>query len=326
MNPIVNSVVSLSAMGLVFGAGLAYAAQKFAVEVDQRETDILDVLPGANCGGCGFPGCGGLASAIVAGNAPVNACPVGGAAVAEKVSAIMGVEAQAGEKQVARVLCNGTSTNAKDRAKYNGILDCKAAAMVAGGGPKACEFGCMGLGTCEKVCPFDAIHVLEDGIAHVDPEKCVSCGKCIEACPKGIIELVPMSKEVVVDCINKNKGKDVKVNCNVGCIACGICEKNCPFDAIHVENNVAKIDYSKCTGCMVCVEKCPTKAIAGDLSKRKKADIVADLCVGCTICAKNCPVEAITGELKQLHTVDKDKCIGCSVCAKKCPKKAINMI
>ncbi|MGB5824462.1 MAG: RnfABCDGE type electron transport complex subunit B [Proteocatella sp.] len=326
MNPIVNSVVSLSAMGLVFGAGLAYASQKFAVEVDPKEAAILDALPGANCGGCGFPGCGGLATAIASGKAPVNACPVGGAQVAAAVSAIMGVEAQAGERKVARVLCNGTKTNALDKSKYSGILDCKAAAMVSGGGPKACDFGCMGMGTCEKVCPFDAIHVLEDGIAHVDPDKCVACGKCIDACPKLIIELVPVSKEVVVDCINKNKGKEVKMNCSVGCIACGICEKNCPFDAIHVVNNIARIDYSKCTSCMICVQKCPTKAIAGDVSKRKKADIVADLCIGCTICAKNCPVEAITGELKQLHVVDKDKCIGCSVCAKKCPKKAINMI
>lgn len=325
MNSIVNSVVSLSAMGLVFGAGLAYASKKFAVEVDPKEAAILDALPGANCGGCGFPGCGGLASAIAKGEAPINACPVGGSECTKAISEIMGVVADANGRTIARVICKGKKEFAKDKAKYQGLLDCKAASMVAGG-PKACGFGCMGLGTCEAICPFDAIHVLEDGIAHVDPVKCVSCGKCVEACPKSIIVIAPESQEIIVDCFNQEKGKEVKQNCLVACIACGICEKNCPFDAIHVDNNVAKIDYSKCTSCMICVEKCPTKAIAGDLSKRKKADIVADLCIGCTICAKKCPVQAITGELKQLHVVDKDKCIGCSVCAQKCPKKAINMI
>ena len=143
---------------------------------------------------------------------------------------------------------------------------------------------------------------------------------------KQIIEIKPEKKGVIVECINKEKGRQVKINCSVGCIACGICEKNCKFDAIHVNNNVAKIDYDKCTECMVCVEKCPTKAISGDLSKKRKALIVEELCIGCTVCAKNCPVDAIEGELKKVHAVDPSKCIGCSVCSKKCPKKAINMV
>lgn len=325
MSQLINSVVSLSAMGLVFGAGLSYASKIFAVEVDPKEEAILNVLPGANCGGCGFPGCGGLANAIASGKAAVNACPVGGAPVASAIAEIMGVTADAGARKVAKVLCKGTKANALDKAEYFGILDCKAAVIV-GNGPKSCEFGCMGFGTCVAVCPFDAIHINEGGVAEVDTEKCVACGKCVEACPKQIIEIKAENKSVIVECINKEKGKHVKVNCSVACIACGICEKNCKFDAIHVTNNVAKIDYDKCTECMVCTSKCPTKAISGDLSKRKTADIVSDLCIGCTICARNCPVEAISGEVKKLHVVDKEKCIGCSVCAKKCPKKAINMI
>ena len=325
MSQLLNSVVSLSAMGLVFGAGLSYASKIFAVEVDPKEEAILQALPGANCGGCGFPGCGGLASAIAAGDAPVNACPVGGAPVAAAIAEIMGVSADAGDRMVAKVLCNGTNSNATNKADYYGIKDCKAAVIV-GNGPKSCEFGCMGFGTCVAVCPFDAIHINEGGIAEVDNEKCVACGKCVAACPKQIIEIKPEKKGVIVECINKEKGRQVKINCSVGCIACGICEKNCKFDAIHVNNNVAKIDYDKCTECMVCVEKCPTKAISGDLSKKRKALIVEELCIGCTVCAKNCPVDAIEGELKKVHAVDPSKCIGCSVCSKKCPKKAINMV
>lgn len=275
MSQLLNSVASLSAMGLVFGAGLSYAASVFAVETDPKEEAVLEALPGANCGGCGYPGCAGLASAIAKGEAATNACPVGGAAVAEKVAEIMGVDAQDGAKIVAKVLCKGTRDRALDKADYAGITDCRAAMIVAGSGPKSCEFGCMGFGTCEVVCPFDAIHVNEGGVAVVDEEKCVACGKCVEACPKQIIELKRSDKEVVVECMNKDIGKHVKMNCSVACIACRICEKNCPFDAIHVVNNVAKIDYDKCTECMICVEKCPTKAIQGDLANRKPVDIVA---------------------------------------------------
>lgn len=325
MSSILNSVLSLSAMGLVFGAGLAYASQKFAVEVDPKEEAILNALPGANCGGCGFPGCGGLATAIAKGEAATNACPVGGAEVAEKISEIMGVNASAGAKMIANVICNGTNSNAKNKSLYSGILDCKAASLVANG-PKSCSYGCLGFGTCENVCPFDAIHVYDDGIAHVDEEKCVGCGKCIEACPKAVIHWIPYGQEVSIDCNSKEKGKDVKEKCSVGCIGCQICVKSCPFQAITFENNLAKIDYSKCTQCMVCVEKCPTKAISGDLSKRKTARVIEDLCIGCTICAKNCPTNAIEGELKAIHKVDPDKCIGCKVCYEKCPKKAIEMI
>ena len=274
MSQLINSVASLSALGLVFGAGLSYAASVFAVETDPKEDAVLEALPGANCGGCGFPGCAGLASAIVKGDAPTNACPVGGAPVAEKVALIMGVDAQEGTRIVAKVLCKGTRDKALDKGDYAGITDCRAAMIVTGSGPKSCEFGCMGFGTCEAVCPFDAIHVNEGGVAVVDEEKCVACGKCVVACPKQIIELKRADKEVVVECMNKDIGKHVKMNCSVACIACRMCEKNCPYDAVHVVNNVAKIDYDKCTECMICVEKCPTKAICGDLSNRKMVDIL----------------------------------------------------
>lgn len=324
ISSIMIASASIGGMGLIFGSALAFASQKFAVETDPRTLDILDVLPGANCGGCGFPGCGGLAAAIVAGDAPVNACPVGGPDCAAKVAAIMGIEADTSAKKVARVLCKGDCDTALERFKYEGITDCKAAAMLLGGS-KACQNGCMGLGTCERACPFGAIHINNKGIAVVDPEKCVACGLCIKVCPKNVIAYVPYGQEVVVDCKNAEKGGHVKKNCGVACIACGICEKNCPFDAIHVVDNVARIDYEKCTSCMVCVEKCPTKAIAGDLSSRKKAFIDEAACIGCTICKKACPVEAIEGELKEKHHILQEKCIGCGACTSKCPKKAISM-
>lgn len=268
MNVIINSVVSLSIMGFLFAAGLAIASKKFAVEVDPKEEAILDALPGANCGGCGFPGCGGLASAIVAGKASVNACPVGGNETAQKIAEIMGVTASEGVRLVANVACNGTNENAVQKAKYLGIIDCKAA-VIAQSGAKGCTYGCLGFGTCVRACKFDAIFIGTDGVAHVDREKCVACGKCIEVCPKSIIDWIPEKQQVYIFCRSREKGKEVKDLCQVGCIGCQLCVKSCPFDAMSFENNLPSIDYSKCKQCNICVQKCPTKAIKGREIKKK---------------------------------------------------------
>lgn len=246
--------------GLLIAVLLGVAAIAFAVPVDEKELAVRDVLPGNNCGGCGFAGCDALAKAIAAGEAPVNACPVGGAAVAGKIGEIMGADAGDAVKMVAVVKCAGTCDKAGIKANYYGISDCKRAAAIPGRGDKACAYGCMGFGSCVAACQFDAIHVV-NGVAVVDKEKCVACGKCMQECPNNLIEMVPYEATKVVSCSNKDKGPKVMAVCDVGCIGCGLCAKQCECDAITLENNLAHIDQSKCTGCGKCAEKCPKKII-----------------------------------------------------------------
>lgn len=265
MTDILNPIIVLGGLGLAFGVLLSIASNVFAVEIDPKVEEIRSVLPGANCGACGFPGCDGLANAIAEGKAPVNACSVGGNPVAEQVADIMGVNAVNVDRNVATVLCQGDCNKAKEKYRYEGISDCRAANILQGGS-KACSFGCLGCGTCKDVCAFDAITIV-DGVAVVDKEKCTACMKCIEVCPKAIIELVPYDNQFVVKCKSKDAGKEVRTKCGVGCIACQICVKNCPVDAFSFENNLAKINYDKCTNCGVCAEKCPTKAIYSNLTK-----------------------------------------------------------
>ncbi len=257
---IIMSIVLVGAVGCIIGFFLSFASEKFKVKVDEREEAVLAVLPGNNCGGCGYPGCSGLAEAIAKGDAPVGQCPVGGPPVASKIAKIMGVDAGSSERMVAFVKCAGTCEKAKDKYEYSGAKDCSVVALVPGGGPKACNYGCLGFGSCVSACAFDAIHIV-NGISVVDKEACKACGACIKACPRHLIELIPYSASEAVGCSNKDKGKDVMAVCDTGCIACHLCEKNCPSDAVHVVDNVAYIDQSKCTGCGTCAEKCPKKVI-----------------------------------------------------------------
>ncbi|MBO4292616.1 MAG: RnfABCDGE type electron transport complex subunit B [Lachnospiraceae bacterium] len=258
---IIIAAAVVGAVGIFIGLFLGVAGIRFRVEVDEKEEAVLAALPGNNCGGCGFAGCSGLAAAIAKGEAPVNACPVGGEAVGNVIAGIMGVSAQAGEKMVAFVHCAGDCEKAQVNYEYTGAEDCRMMQFVPAGGPKACNFGCMGYGTCVKECPFDAIHIV-NGIAVVDREKCKACGKCIAVCPKHLISLVPYAAGTyAVACSSKDKGPAVMKACSVGCIGCGICAKNCPAGAVTVENFCASIDQEKCTRCGACMEKCPKKAI-----------------------------------------------------------------
>lgn len=263
MSGIIQAILIVGGTGLIFGAILAFASFIFHVEEDERIGQIAAELPGANCGGCGYAGCSAYASAVVSHGAPVNACSVGKASLAEKIAAIMGVDAVASEPTSARVLCNGTCSVALDKYEYAGISDCASANKLAGG-RKSCPNGCLGLGSCAEVCQFDAISIV-DSIAHINPEKCVSCGKCVEACPKKIISIMPLAQKYFVKCSATTPGAATNKNCSVGCIGCKICEKNCPTQAIKVENNLAVIDYSLCTSCGLCAEKCPKKIIISSL-------------------------------------------------------------
>lgn len=256
---ILIAVIVLGALGIVFGVVLAVASEVFFVPIDEKEEAILDALPGANCGACGFPGCSGLAKAISLGEAANNLCAVGGAQVAEKIASIMGQDAIAQEKDVAVVLCQGDCEKSKSKYRYEGIQN-GLNEIVFFGGHKACQFACIGCGNCVSACNFDAIHV-ENGIAVVDSEKCVACGACVKACPKNVISLVPEKKKYQVRCMNKEPGKDVRGKCSIGCIGCGICAKNCPKEAITVESNLARINYDLCISCGICSQKCPTHAI-----------------------------------------------------------------
>lgn len=257
---IIIAAVVVGVTGLIIGLLLVMAASKFKVEVDEKELAVRDLLPGNNCGGCGYAGCDALAKAIAEGEAAPNACPVGGSPVAEKISEVLGVSVESAEKQVAYVKCAGTCDVAKDKFIYSGIKDCRDASVVPGKGPKKCAYGCMGFGSCVKACQFDAIHIV-NGVAVVDKEKCVSCGKCIETCPNQLIELVPYKAKYLVQCNSQDKGKTLKDNCSAGCLGCTLCVKQCPKEAISMNGNVAKIDYSKCVGCGICAQKCPAKII-----------------------------------------------------------------
>ena len=258
---LIVTVLLLGIIGLLIGVALVIAGEKFKVEVDPKEIEVRACLPGNNCGACGYAGCDAVAGAIARGEAPVSACPVGGAAVADKISEIMGVASDGDAvRKVAFVKCAGTCDKAKKKGNYVGIRTCEAAAASPQKGEKYCAQGCFGYGSCVKACKFDAIHIV-DGIALVDREKCRSCGMCAAVCPQHLIELIPEPARYTVQCSNTERFPVLKTQCDAGCRACGVCVKQCEHGAIAVENNIAKIDYEKCVGCGKCAEKCPAKII-----------------------------------------------------------------
>jgi electron transport complex protein RnfB len=271
INDILWPVIALGSLGLVLGLGLGIAAKVFAVKVDPKVEQIRELLPGANCGGCGFPGCDGFAKALAEGAAKPSACVVVSAGNLEAIAGVLGVNAEAGVKKVARVLCRGDSKNVTPKYNYNGIPDCRAAAMLADG-PSSCRYGCLGQLTCASACPFGAIHRSENGLAEIDESICTGCGNCVAICPKSSIALVPKDQIVFVRCHAHEKGKAVSENCKAGCIACGLCVKKCPEHAITMVDNIPVIDYDKCTHCGTCAAVCPKGVIAG--KPEQKAETV----------------------------------------------------
>ncbi|MBS7290642.1 MAG: Fe-S cluster domain-containing protein [Bacteroidales bacterium] len=264
---IIWTIVILSALGLVLALVLFFIAKKFKVEEDPRIDEVEKVMPGANCGGCGFAGCRAFADAAVkAPNLDNNFCPVGGNEVMKKVGAILGYEIKEKAPMVAVVRCNGTCTNRPKTNVYDGFQSCKVKAALYSG-DTGCSYGCLGCGDCVAACKFGAITMNpETGLPVVDEEKCTACGACAKACPKHVIELRnkgPRSMRVFVSCINHDKGPVAKKACAAACIGCGICVKTCTKGAIVLDNNVAYIDSEKCKLCRECEAMCPTGAIHG---------------------------------------------------------------
>ena len=254
--PVLLALGVLGVIGLIFGILLEVADKKLAVEVDPRIAKVSEALGGANCGACGYAGCAAFAEAVVNGEAKPNACA---AADLAAISEALGIELEAGEKMVARVICEGHNGIAKERYKYDGYRSCAAAASMAGG-PKECPYSCIGLGDCMKVCAFGAISI-NNGIALIDSNKCVACGNCVNTCPRSAIRLIPAETKVLVLCRNKDTGRVARAACMKACIACGRCVKECKYGAIAVEDGYARIDSDKCTRCGACAKVCPCGCI-----------------------------------------------------------------
>jgi electron transport complex protein RnfB len=238
---VIVAMLVMSGIGLIMAGMLAVGRKVFAVQVDKRHEMLMEILPGANCGGCGYPGCSGYAAALVEGKAVPTACPPGGPEVSQSIGQIMGLEVAALELKVALVACAGDPTLAPERAAYLGVSTCEAAHGIAGGF-KACVHGCLGLGSCRTACKFDAIEITANKLAVVKPEQCTGCGACVEACPRSIIKMVPKAQNVHVLCNNPGKAKDVKAVCQVGCTGCKLCAKQSP--KFIMDGFLARVDWS----------------------------------------------------------------------------------
>lgn len=278
MNFILTAVLVLGAIALIAALVLYFVSRKFAVKEDPRIGQVTEILPGANCGGCGFAGCSGMAAALVkgadAGSIEGLRCPVGGDSVMTPIADLLGMAAGHAEPLVAVVRCNGSCEFRPRTAEYDGLRTC-AAMNATSAGETGCGYGCLGCGDCERACTFDAIHINpETGLPEVDEDKCTSCGACVKACPRHIIELRkkgPKNRRVYVRCVNKDKGAVARKACQVACIGCGKCVKVCQFDAITLENNLAYVDFTKCRLCTKCVDACPTGAMTKvNFPERKK--------------------------------------------------------
>jgi len=259
MNELLIPVLIVAGIGLFSGLILAFASIVMAVPKDEKAEAIQEMLPGANCGACGFSGCAGYAKAMSNGEAKPGLCTVGGAAVAKTISEYLGCDAANVAKKIALVHCLGSYDNTSDKVEYEGIKTCAGAAIVAGG-VASCQYGCMGLGDCMSACQYGAISVC-NGVATISPVRCVGCSMCVSACPKHLISFVPANKQAVVRCSNCDTGALTNKVCKVGCIGCKKCEKTCQHDAVHVVNSLATVDSVKCVGCGECVDVCPRHCI-----------------------------------------------------------------
>ena len=257
MGTAILAVIFIATLCLILGVIIGLVANLFAVKTDPRIEETEELLPGANCGGCGFAGCSDFAKACVSGDATPDKCPVCDGGNIAKIEKLLGLDAGGAEKQVAVVMCGGDNSDAQKAVKYNGINDCKAAALVAGG-DKGCEYGCLGFASCSRACPFDAIE-MKNGLAIVHPELCVGCGKCVATCPRNIIKMVPASVEVHVYCSSKDKGAAKKKVCNVPCIGCRKCVKVADEGQMEIDGFLVSVNYDNPPSKdIIEAAKCPT--------------------------------------------------------------------
>jgi|LSQX01.1.fsa_nt_gb RnfABCDGE-type electron transport complex B subunit len=326
MITVVSSVMILGVIGIFFGACLAYASKIFYVQLDPRVEKIADTLPGANCGACGAAGCFSYAEGVVAGTFPPNACTPGGKDVAAIIGEIMGCAVEEVTPMLAVVHCKGGRKEARQKFEYMGVQDCKAAMLLAGGN-KACEYGCLGFGSCVAVCPFQAIEMGDNGLPVVYPELCTGCGLCVKACPRHIISLIPQTQKIYLACANPEKGKAVKGVCEVGCISCGICanKNNNPSGDIVMEGGLPRIDYHDNLRILPGATRCPSDSFVIEVDY-PPVTYDADKCDGCEgkpkpLCVKICPSKGcLTFDTEQKKAVyDSDKCVGCELCISECP-------
>jgi len=260
-NTVSIAIAALGGLGFLFSIGLAIANKIFYVEEDPRISQIIELLPGANCGACGFPGCTSFAENLVNGNIAIDGCPVCSSDVIEEVAAIMGVEAEKGERMIARVMCQGGIAETAKKAEYVGIRSCIAADIIYGV-EKLCDYGCIGYGDCIEACPFDAMYMNKNGLPVVLEHKCTGCGQCVKACPRNVIELHPLSHKIFVLCKNKDNPKYARKVCTRSCIACGICVRAVDEGQIGIVDNLAQINYKLYgTETKLPTDKCPTDCI-----------------------------------------------------------------
>ncbi|MDO5733932.1 MAG: RnfABCDGE type electron transport complex subunit B [Eubacteriales bacterium] len=265
MQTVFTAVLVVGVLALILGLIIVLIFKLFHIPSDEREAEILECLPGVNCGGCGYSGCPGYAKALASGaDSDISKCAPGGKEVIDQLAAKLGLEAAAFVPKVAQVLCQGSCYYERQRYEYNGSESCASAAGLFAG-PGACMYSCIGLGDCKRACHYEAIEIIDD-LARINPERCIACGACVGACPKGIIQMMPKYTDLFqVRCSNPLPGKEVRGKCDIGCIGCRICVKKCPFDAISMHENRAVINQELCRHCGICKKNCPTGAITKGL-------------------------------------------------------------
>ncbi|MFC1693760.1 RnfABCDGE type electron transport complex subunit B [Candidatus Latescibacterota bacterium] len=322
----IYTLLSLGGVAFILGAGLAFAARKFAVEIDPNIEQVIDILPGANCGGCGYTGCAVYAEAVVRDGATPTLCAPGGPQIVQQIAHLLSLDEKPTERRVAYLHCAGSNYKVKDKYVYDGIKDCRIADILAGG-QKTCDYGCIGFGSCVEVCKFDALSMSEDGLPVVDSEKCTGCGACVRICPKNLFDLLHDTTTIYLACYSHDKGKDVKQACSVGCIGCGICVKVTEGDAIEMKDNLPSINYDASSNLILAHFKCPTNSYIDLAKKRPYMVIDKRKCKSHMKCKEVCPVkDCISVEPGEMSGIDPNKCIGCGLCLEVCPEKAIRVV